>query len=150
MLFGAGIVVVRAFGAVHAPPQVEAEFSRLTRVDSRFLGLVFPSIIQRSPPTTISHTWAQSPVLHAGEVAALSLALELKADLVLMDETEGRAAAKTLGLRTLGVLGILIQARQRSLIPALAPLLDRLQLEARFWIAPSLRQSVLLTVGESS
>jgi predicted nucleic acid-binding protein len=32
----------------------------------------------------------------------------------------------------MGLLGILIQARSRSLIPALAPLLDRLQSEARF------------------
>jgi len=47
-------------------------------------------------------------VLHAGEIAALSLALELGADLVLMDEAEERAAATALQLTTMGLLGILI------------------------------------------
>jgi predicted nucleic acid-binding protein len=47
-------------------------------------------------------------VLHAGEIAALSLALELGADLVLMDEAEGRAAATAMHLTTMGLLGILI------------------------------------------
>lgn len=138
------------FGTVYAPPQVEAEFARLAAVDARFLGLVFPAFIQRCPPKTTAHAWAESPVLHGGEVAALSLALELGADLVLMDETEGRAAAAALHLRTMGLLGILAQARSRSLIPAISSLLDRLQAEARFWISPALRKAVLLAAGETS
>lgn len=137
------------FGEVNAPSQVKSEFERLARVDARFQGLVFPDFIRCYAPQKTDHEWAQSPVLHHGEVAALSLALELKADLVLMDESEGRAAAMALRLHTMGLLGILIQARSRSLIPALAPLLDRLQTEARFWIAPSLRRSVLLSAGET-
>jgi Domain of unknown function (DUF3368) len=71
------------------------------------------------------------------------------ADLVLMDETEGRLAAAALHLRTMGLLGILIQARQRSLIPAISPLLDCLQAKARFWISPALRRAVLLAAGET-
>ena len=136
------------FGTMVAPPQVEAEFARLASADARFQGLVFPAFIQRCPPKTTTHAWAHSPVLHGGEIAALSLALELGADLVLMDEMEGRAAA--LHLRTMGLLGILAQARSRSLTPAITPLLDRLQAEARFWISPSLRKAVLLAAGEAS
>lgn len=136
------------FGTVHAPPQVEAEFLRLAGVDVRFLGLEFPEFIQLSAPANTAHAWAQSPVLHAGEIAALSLALELRADLVLMDEAQGRAAATALALTTMGVLGILLQARKRSLIPALAPLLDRLEGEARFWMSAALRVTILRAAGE--
>ena len=146
---GREALLPRLFGTVHAPPQVEAEFARLASADARFHGLVFPSFVERCPPKTTAHAWAHTPALHAGEVAALSLALELGADLVLVDESEGRAAATALGLRTMGLLGILINARQRSLIPALAPLLDRLQTEARFWIAPSLRRAALVAAGEA-
>ncbi len=137
------------FGTVHAPPQVEAEFVRLATADVRFQGLVFPAFIQRTAPQTTAHAWAHSPVLHAGEIAALSLAQELRADLVLMDEAEGRAAATALKLTTMGLLGILLQARQRGLISAVAPLLDRLEREARFWMAPSLRAAILGAAGES-
>jgi len=145
---GQEALLPQLFGTVYAPPQVEAEFDRLAAADARFQGLVFPAFIQRCSPKTTAHAWAHSPVLHGGEVAALSLALELGADLVLMDEKEGRAAAAALHLRTMGLLGILAQARSRSLIPAISPLLDRLQAEARFWISPALRQATLHAAGE--
>ncbi len=137
------------FGTVHAPPQVEAEFLRLAGAGVRFHGPVFPSFILRTAPLqTKAHAWAQSPVLHHGETAALSMALELRADLVLMDEAEGRAAATALKLTTMGLLGILLQARQRGLIASVAPLLDRLARKARFWMAPSLRTAILRAAGE--
>ena len=137
------------FGTVHAPPQVAAEFVRLAAADVRCQGLVFPAFIQRTAPQTTAHTWVHSPVLHAGEIAALSLAQELRADLVLMDEAEGRAAATALKLTTMGLLGILLQARQRGLISSVSPLLDRLERDARFWMAPSLRAAILGAAGES-
>jgi len=67
-----------------------------------------------------------------------------------MDEQAGRAAAASLGLRTIGLLGILRDAKEQSLIPAVAPLLDRLEQEADFWISASLRSIVLKSVGEIS
>ena len=88
--------------------------------------------------------------MQAGEIAALSLAVEVRADAVLMDETAGRHAAVSLGLRPVGLLGLLLEAKQRSLIPALAPLLDRLEKEAQFWISAPLRASVLTDAGEAS
>lgn len=136
------------FGDIHVPPQVAVEFQRLAKEDSRFQGLKLPAFIIEKAPLHLGHEWADSPVLHSGEVAALSLALEMRAELVLMDESEGRAVAKTLQLRTMGLLGVLLQARHKSLIPKLAPFLDQLQLEARFWMAPSLRAAVLAAAGE--
>ena len=46
--------------------------------------------------------------LYAGETAAIALALAVKADLLLMDEKRGRAAARHAGLTVAGVLGELI------------------------------------------
>jgi len=138
----------KLFGTVHAPFQVKAEFLRLASCDRRFSGLTFPVFIQLSDPQSLTHSWSHSPALHAGEIAALSLALELKASLILMDEAEGRAVATSLQISTMGLLGILIQSRQRELITAMEPLLDQLQHEARFWISPALRASVLRAVGE--
>lgn len=143
-------LLVSLFGTVLAPTQVVAEFQRLAAVDPRFQGLVFPAFIQKAAPAGIAANLLNPARLHGGEIAALSLAVELGADAVLMDERAGRAAAAALGLKAMGLLGILIDARQRSLIPAVAPLLDRLQAEARFWISPSLRKAVLLAAGEAS
>jgi hypothetical protein len=46
--------------------------------------------------------------LHEGEAEAIALATELKADIVLIDEQEGRQLASRTGLAVTGALGILL------------------------------------------
>lgn len=136
------------YGRVLTPTMVVVEFQRLAREDVRFQGLDFPDFIEKAAPLRLLPSLALSARLQAGEIAALSLAVERQADAVLMDELAGRAAATALGLRVTGLLGILRDAKELSLIPAVAPLLDRLEKEASFWISASLRNMVLKAAGE--
>lgn len=138
------------FGRILAPPVVAAEFQRLSSSDSRFQGITFPLFIEKAAPVSLSPSLTASGRLQADEVAAVSLAVELRADAVLMDELAGRHAALSLGLRPVGLLGILLDAKQRRLIPEIAPLLERLEIEAQFWISATLRASVLSDAGEAS
>ncbi len=64
--------------------------------------------------------------LDPGESESIALALEIKADLLLIDERHGRAEATRLGLRITGLLGMLVEAKQRSLIPSIKLLMDAL------------------------
>jgi len=86
--------------------------------------------------------------LDAGEAEALSLAVELQADRVLIDERRGRQKAIDLSLKPLGVLGILLRAKQDNHIQALKPLLDRLINEADFFVHRKLYQEVLNLANE--
>jgi hypothetical protein len=52
--------------------------------------------------------------LHRGEAEAIALALEIKADWLLMDEREGRAVARQLGLQVTGVLGVLLRGKKMA------------------------------------
>jgi uncharacterized protein len=87
--------------------------------------------------------------LDSGESEALALALELGADLVLIDEAVGRDVARRAGLASIGVLGLLLEARRRGLIESLSPLLDQLQNDYRFFISSRVRAEVLRSAGES-
>jgi predicted nucleic acid-binding protein len=82
-----------------------------------------------------------------GETAAILLAESLHADLLLIDERPGREVAQERGLAVRGTLGVLVQARQSNVLPALKPVLDSLVAEG-FRIAPALVRQALEHVGE--
>ena len=86
--------------------------------------------------------------LDAGEAHAIALALELKADDLLIDERLGRQEAVRLGLSIIGILGVLLIARQRSLIPQVQSVMDSLIEEAGFHISSQLYQRVLTLAKE--
>ncbi|MDJ1179054.1 DUF3368 domain-containing protein [Roseofilum sp. BLCC_M91] len=83
-----------------------------------------------------------------GEAEAIALALEMNTDLVLMDERRGRALAEELGLNVVGLLGILVQAKNNDFITEVKPLMDRLIQEVDFRISPDLYRLILQLAGE--
>jgi len=82
--------------------------------------------------------------LDRGEAESIALALELKADLVLLDEQEGRHAAQRLGLHVVGVVGILLEAKAAGVIDKIRPSLDALRQNAGFYLSDALYQAVLV------
>ena len=86
--------------------------------------------------------------LDPGEAEAIALAIEIKAELLLLDERKGRTVASHLGLKFIGILGILIEAKHRALIPAVKPIVDDLIQKAGFWISQQLYDFILQTAGE--
>ena len=86
--------------------------------------------------------------LHRGEAEALALALERKADWVLLDEQAARRSASSLGLTYTGLLGVLERAKAKGMVPAVKPLMDALRYTAGFWICPALYTHILDRVSE--
>jgi predicted nucleic acid-binding protein len=87
--------------------------------------------------------------LDAGEASAIALALELQADDLLIDERLGRQEAIRLGLSIIGILGILLVAKQKRLISYVQPVMDALIDQAGFRVSPTLYQRVLTLSQES-
>ena len=86
--------------------------------------------------------------LDIGEAEAIALALELKADELLIDERLGRREAVRLGLSITVVLGVLLIAKNRGLISKVQPIIDALILQANFRISRQLYEEVLRTANE--
>jgi len=135
------------FEQVLVPPAVDSELLHppvgLLPVDVRTLDFV---LIQA--PRNLERVQKLLETLDLGESEAMALALELGALAILIDESAGRAMAKRLGLLPIGVLGILVRAKQRGLIVTVAPHIDRLARELGFFISGSLRVEILRSAGE--
>lgn len=106
------------------------------------------SWIERRAPQNQQAVMALRRDLDRGEAETIALALELGADLTLLDERDGRYAAQRFGLQVAGVLGILIEAKSRNYIRDVRPHLDALRQQAGFYIHESLYHQVLKLVGE--
>lgn len=81
--------------------------------------------------------------LDAGEAEAIALALEIEAELLLMDERLGREIARHLGLRYTGLIGVLIEAKHKGIVSAIKPHLDALRNIAGFRVSDALYTRVL-------
>ncbi len=87
--------------------------------------------------------------LGAGEAEAIAIAAQLVANLLLMDEADGRLQARALGLKVTGTLGILVRAKQSAKLTALKPVLDGLIQQHNFRLARPLYEQALRQVGEA-
>jgi uncharacterized protein len=114
-LIGRLELLVSLYEQVFIPPAVYRE---LTRSD------VAPPLIEGAscawlvvePAQDRSRVAQLREDLDPGEAEAIALALEKRADLILLDERLGRQVAMALGLRVTGLLGVLAEAKRARLI----------------------------------
>jgi uncharacterized protein len=85
--------------------------------------------------------------LDQGEGEVLALAEEYTARLVIVDERRGRRYVQRLGIPLTGTLGVLLLAKERSLVDLLSPLLAKLQ-DAGLYLDAALVNRVLALAGE--
>jgi predicted nucleic acid-binding protein len=118
------------------PPAVVGEFGR-----------ALPEWIEARPLQQTVSAQILNASLGRGESEALALALESKADLIILDDRAARRLATALRLPLVGTLGLLLRAKMIGLIPAVRPRLEALR-SLPFHVSPRLYESVLRTAGE--
>lgn len=89
-----------------------------------------------------------SVTLDAGESESIAMAQEWPADLLVMDESSGRAMARNLQIRITGTLGVLLKGKRNGDISSLKFEMDRLVKDAGFFVSNRLRNTFLAEVGE--
>lgn len=140
LLAGRESLLAQIFDRVVIPPAVESE---LLRVHSS-LPLWIEIIAPLSIPASVSEAG-----LDAGETEAISLALELHPDAVLMDKRLGRRLATAHGLNVTGLLGFLVLAKQRKLIPEVVTVIREVQSVGNCWFDQRLIEVVCQSAGET-
>jgi predicted nucleic acid-binding protein len=136
------------YGRVSIPP---ATFSEIVAVAARKQVSPQPQIpgwIETKPIADQAFAVALQFELDVGEAEAIALALQLKADLLLLDERKARTVAERFGLKFIGLLGILILAKRRGLVRNVKPIVDDLIGKAGFWVGRNLYNRILREAGE--
>ncbi|NOT49461.1 MAG: DUF3368 domain-containing protein [Acidobacteria bacterium] len=138
ILIGEIEILPKLFGKVLVPKAVWKELSALNSPDAVKDWIVAkPTWIDIHSPTLIDETIS----LGSGETEAISLAHELQADLVLIDDRKARIAAIDRGLNVAGTINILESAARRGMVDLRIAFAD-LQ-KTNFRIAPPLLAEIL-------
>ncbi|MGI9035373.1 MAG: DUF3368 domain-containing protein [Pyrinomonadaceae bacterium] len=128
----------KLFGQVIIPQAVSNELQQTgTPAAVRDWIALRPQWLEIQNAKIIDHTMT----LGAGEREAISLAVELNADLVLVDDRKARKTAIERGLNVAGIINILESASKRSLVN-LAETFQKIR-QTNFRIAPDLLKEIL-------
>jgi len=135
------------FEKVLIPPAVAHELENPKSGLPPLRGIYLPYVELR-PPLDQKRVELFCRTLDRGESEAITLALEIGAAAVLIDEKAARQEAQKVGLLPVGVLGVLLQAKQKKLVDRIGPMMDKLETEIQFFISSELRRQVLTLAGE--
>jgi predicted nucleic acid-binding protein len=139
------------FGTIRIPKAVWTELSRLEHASGK------QALEEAHAEGWIEvHETANRPMvgilsttLDAGESEAIAMSLEWPADLLIMDESSGRAMARNLKIRITDTLGVLLKAKRDGQIPSLKFEMNRLVKDAGFFVSERVRNTFLAEAGES-
>ena len=138
LLIGQIEILPALFQRIVIPPEVQRELAHASapQIMREFIARV-PAWLTVVSPTSVETI----PEIDAGERAAINLARELHADLLLIDDFAGREAAAQRGIAIIGTIGVLEVAATRSLLD-LPTVIDRIR-ETTFRVSDELLDDVL-------
>lgn len=105
--------------------------------------------IRTIPAPDTSFLLALQGEVDPGEAEAIALAYEVKADILLLDERRARKLAISMGFPVVGVVGVLLRAKQQGFLPELKPALDRMKTLQGFRISAKLYEDTLRDADET-
>lgn len=94
-----------------------------------------------------THVQQLHTLVGLGEAETIVLAKEIRADAVVLDDSTARRLAEQEGCRVVGLLGLLVVAKQRGLLSAVKPLLDAMR-NSGFFVGDELYATILRQADE--
>ncbi|MBS3952713.1 MAG: DUF3368 domain-containing protein [Methylomicrobium sp.] len=135
----------KLFGEVLVPQTVYSEIAKVDKAHSSCLQSYLKGKVRVVDTQRFVYLDAFAD---AGETEAMLLYKEVSADYLLIDDKRGRKVAKINQIKTIGSVGVLLQAKRAGHIQLIAPLLELIA-SSPVYISESLINTVLELAGES-
>ena len=139
----------RLYRRIHVPPAVHAELAvHSGRPGAKVLAHAFEDgwmAVQSLADRSMVSELVQ--LLDPGEAEAVAFAARRSPRFLLIDDSRGRRVARRLGIPVAGVAGILLVAKSRGTLAAIAPVLEELS-GAGYHLSSRLVADVLARAGE--
>ncbi len=112
------IIFLNKIGYLHLLASCATDVSVPSHVVRELGQEKIPEFIQVKQLSLSSSAYVQGAIgrLHEGELSAMLLAQESKADRVILDDLLARKKAQSLGLKVMGTIGLLLLMNKRKLL----------------------------------
>lgn len=145
-----------------SPIIIFSRIDQLELVHGIFNKIIIPAAVREEvfgcqpiPPwITVQHVLEKNSRLTGirlglGETECIKLSIQISASRVLLDDLAARKIARTLGIKVMGSVGLLLLAKRNGLISEVRPILEAM-IETDFRISERLFSSILQETGEEN
>lgn len=136
------------YQSIVVPPKVHSEVLALAQFGEDISAYLTADWIEIKAPTDHSLVRHLLQKLEEGEAEAIALAKELQADYLLIDERKGWKIADDMGIASIGLIGVLLKAKNEGYLQAVMPVVDELRTRAEFWIKDSFYAQIRVLASE--
>ncbi len=141
-------LVGKLFGAALIPPAVAEELDDGSEIVGDWRAAPGAAALTAHSAENEVLVRELSGQLYRGDAAAIAVGAETADAVLLIDEAEGRRAARRIGVRVMGTVGVLVVAKRFGHLPKLAPILAELQRKAHQCIGGDIVRRALELAGE--
>lgn len=141
-------LLVKVYGEIVIPEAVWKEVVIDGKGQSGSEAVKRAKWIRKETVTDFVLVSALTLTLDKGESEAITLAKEKNAELLIIDERFARDVADNIGLKYIGTLGVLREAKSKKLISGMKMHMDLLRAKAGFWLSDEVYKEILEIEGE--
>ncbi|MGB3589176.1 MAG: DUF3368 domain-containing protein [Tunicatimonas sp.] len=138
------------FGHLIVPPYVDKEIQALSEFGYDLSSYEKAEWVKVRHPKYTDLVKELEEELDSGEAEAIAISKELEAGLLLIDERIGTQKANSLGLKTMGLLGCLLECKQRGILEQIKPIVEELEQRAGFFVGVKLKKLVYRLANEET
>ncbi len=141
-------ILERLYQKVIIPPKVKSEIQALQSFGVNLSEFENAEWIEIKIPKNSLEVNNLLSQIDRGEAEAIVLAEEISVDWLLIDERLGREVAQSKGIKTVGLLGSLVKAKELGIVSQVKPIIEDLKTKAGFWVDEKLIERVLRMASE--